>query len=109
MNPDLPSPLPDPLPAPAWLWQVLLVFTFVLHIVPMNLVMGGSFLAAWSISRRNEPHTELARQLVRMLPPAQALTITLGVAPLLFLQVLYGQLFFGCAATDCGLPRVLPQ
>lgn len=99
MNTALPIPLADPLPlpAPAGLLQFLLVFTFVLHVIPMNLVMGGSFLAAWSIWRRGQRHTELARQLVRMLPAATALTITLGVAPLLFVQVLYGQFFYAAS------------
>jgi hypothetical protein len=99
MTPPLPIPPPDPLPlpAPAWLLQFLLVFTFVLHIIPMNLVLGGSMLAAWSLWRRTDRHRELARQLVRALPAATALTITSGVAPLLFLQVLYGQFFYAAS------------
>jgi hypothetical protein len=96
---SLPIPAPDalPLPAPAWLLQFLLVFTFVLHVIPMNLVMGGSFLAALSLLKKRKNHAELARQLVRALPAATALTITLGVAPLLFLQVLYGQFFYAAS------------
>ncbi len=39
-------------------------------------------------------HRRLIEILARAFPPAIAFTITLGVAPLLFVQVLYGQLFF---------------
>lgn len=91
MNLPIPSPDPLPLPAPAWLLQLLSVLTLVLHLLPMNLVLGGSFIAAWAILRRHEP---LARVLINTLPVATAMTITLGVAPLLFLQVLYGQFFY---------------
>jgi hypothetical protein len=96
MNPVIPAPVPVPLPAPAWLLQFLLVFTFVLHVVPMNLLLGGSVLLAVSswAGRRNPRHRELARRAAHALPPVVAFTITLGVAPLLFLQLLYGQLFY---------------
>jgi hypothetical protein len=87
----IPAADPLPLPAPVWLLQTLSVFTFVLHLVPMSLVLGGAFIAAWAMLRRNEP---LARVLINTLPAATAMTITLGVAPLLFLQVLYGQFFY---------------
>jgi len=47
MSPELiPSVDPMPLPAPAWLFHVLLVFTFFLHALFMNLTLGGTILAA---------------------------------------------------------------
>jgi hypothetical protein len=105
MSPLVPDPDPIGLPAPAWLLKALLVGTFVLHLVPMNLTLGGGILAAWSSfrgRRRTEPgeasdavhHRTLAAALARLLPVTTAFTITLGIAPLLFLQVLYGQLFY---------------
>jgi hypothetical protein len=105
MSPVLPGPDPAGLPAPVWLLKSLLVLTFVLHLLPMNLILGGSFVAAWGAwrgGRAGGPDTGLARHrwravagdLARVLPPATAFTITLGIAPLLFLQVLYGQLFY---------------
>jgi hypothetical protein len=96
MNPVIPAPVPVPLPAPAWLVQVLLVFTFILHLVLMNLLVGGAVMLAVSslFGRHNPRHRDLARRVVQVMPPVVAFTITLGVAPLLFLQLLYGQFFY---------------
>ncbi len=96
MNPVIPAPVPVPLPAPAWLVQFLLVFTSILHFVPMNLLVGGTVILTVSsyLGRRDPRHRDLARRAARVMPPVVAFTITLGVAPLLFLQLLYGQLFY---------------
>lgn len=96
MNPVIPAPVPVPLPAPAWLIQLLLVFTFILHLLPMNLLVGGGVILAVSsyLGRHKPRHQELTRRAARVMPPVVAFTITLGVAPLLFLQLLYGQLFY---------------
>lgn len=97
MNPALPGLDPLPLPAPAWLLRLLLLVTFFLHVIAMNFLMGGGLVAAISAwrGRVNVPHhRRLADQIFRILPVATATTITLGVAPLLFLQVLYGRFFY---------------
>lgn len=96
MNPVIPESVPVPLPAPPWLPQLLMVFTFILHLVAMNWLVGGSTLLALSsfLGRANPRHRELARRGSQLMPPVVAFTITLGVAPLLFLQLVYGQLFF---------------
>lgn len=97
----IPDPDPIPLPAPTELLTFLLVLTFLLHLVPMNFVLGGSLLMVLSYARASmvadqasRNHRRLIEILARAFPPAIAFTITLGVAPLLFVQVLYGQLFF---------------
>ncbi len=96
MNPVIPTPVPIPLPAPAWLIHLLQVFTFILHLVFMNLLVGGAVIMTVStyLGRSDSRHRELVRRASRVLPPIVAFTITLGVAPLLFLQLLYGQLFY---------------
>lgn len=96
----MPIPTPDPLglPAPVWLLQGLLILTFVLHVVPMTITLGGSALALvadlWGRSSDSDALQRLARQLGGMLPVVTAFTITLGVAPLLFVQLLYGLFFY---------------
>ncbi len=92
----IPSPEPIPLPAPVWLLQALLFLTFVIHLVFMNMTVGGLlYLARSELSRRVwEP---MQRWVTGYLPVTTAFTITSGVAPLLFLQVVYGQLFFPAA------------
>ena len=96
MTPVIPAPVPVPLPAPAWLLQFLLVFTFILHLLPMNLLVGGGVILTASslLARRDLKHREFTRRASRAMLPIAAFTITLGVAPLLFLQLLYGQLFY---------------
>ncbi len=94
----IPAPDPIPLPAQPGLLRALLIFTFILHLFPMNLTLGGSFLTAWTDWRGRKAGCARRRALVEylahVLPTATAYTITLGVAPLLFLQVLYGQMFY---------------
>jgi hypothetical protein len=98
MSPVIPLPDPLPQPAPLGLLWALLQLTFLLHLVAMNLVLGGSLLALhWRFSRREEGAPQRAAFLAFFagaLPVAVAATVTLGVAPLLFVQVLYGRLFF---------------
>ncbi|MDZ7292006.1 MAG: hypothetical protein ONB44_19550 [candidate division KSB1 bacterium] len=92
----IPTADPIPLPAPFWLFKLLLLVTFLLHILVMNFMLGGGFLAAIAKlqSRKDENHRRLFEDLSRKIPSLLAATITLGVAPLLFLQVLYGQFFY---------------
>jgi hypothetical protein len=98
MTPVIPLADPLPQPAPPFLLWALLQLTFLLHIVAMNVVLGGSILALhWRFSRRPEGARQRAALLAffaKALPVAVAAAVTFGVAPLLFVQVLYGRLFF---------------
>ncbi len=99
---QMPIRIPDvdplPLPGPVWLFKFLLLFTFTLHLVAMNCALAGGVAAVLNAVRgRNPLHPfsrRLAGELSRMLPVFLALTITLGVAVLLFVQVLYGNLLY---------------
>ena len=94
----MPQADPLPLPAPALVFQILLVGTFTLHILALNVLLGGSVLTAVNAvlqRRRPEQHrTLLLQRAGRPLTVSAAVTVSLGVAPLLFLQVLYGPFFF---------------
>ena len=96
MNPLIPAPVPIPLPAPVWLLQSLSVFTFILHLLLMNCLVGGVVLLCLSAYRgRHDPqHRELVRRIAPVMPSVVSFTITFGVAPLLFLQLVYGQFFY---------------
>ena len=92
----IPHADPLPLPAPAWLLWALLMLTFLLHVLAMNVLLGGTLLAAYARFRRRTATSarELLILVAKPAPVFVAATITLGVAPLLFLQALYGRLFF---------------
>jgi hypothetical protein len=96
MIPVIPAPIPVPQPAPAWLLQFLLVFTFILHLLPMSFLLGGVVMLTVSAfrGRSDSRHRELARRGMQAMPAVVAFAITLGVAPLLFLQLVYGRLFY---------------
>jgi hypothetical protein len=98
MNPTAAIPDLDvlPLPGPVWLFKLLLHLTFVLHLLAMNFLLGGAVLAAVERlrGRTREEARRLARWIEHRLPATVALTVTLGVAPLLFVQALYGHLFY---------------
>ncbi len=92
-------PLPDELgiPGPSSLFLFLYLLTFVIHTALANFVIGGSaFLALqeYRSLKGNETAKALSRRILQILPVVFSLTITFGVAPLLFVQVLYGQFFY---------------
>jgi hypothetical protein len=87
---------PMPIPAPLWLLRTLLLVTFALHLLLMNTLLGGAVVALVCRLRRTRSNyaAQLASDLARMLPVVFAFTITVGIAPLLFLQVIYGHLLY---------------
>lgn len=92
----LPIPAPDPLllPMPPSVLKALLLVSFTLHLMAVNLGVGGSLIAAFHALRGKPEDRELVRRLAPMLPSAVTFAITLGIAPLLFVQLTYGPFFY---------------
>ena len=94
----IPPPEPIALPLPIGLLEALLVGSFAVHILAVDVAVGGTVIALVHYARGRRSgdrrHTELALGLSKTLPTAIALLINLGIPPLLFLQVLYGQAFY---------------
>jgi hypothetical protein len=100
MTPALPQLDPVPLAAPVALFWFFSILTFTLHLVPMSLVLGGSLIGAvsrWKARSGDPRHAALAGLIGKLMPVLIAAAVTLGVAALLFLQVLYGRVFFSSA------------
>lgn len=95
-------PAADAIPV-HWLWlQLLLTLTTFLHLVAMNLMLGSGLIALFVPYSSGGEHTALRRDISRTLPYTIAFTVNLGVAPLLFLQVLYGQFFYTSTVLMAG-------
>ena len=102
---QIPAADPMPLPGPLWLLRSLSLLTFYLHMVVMNFALGGGVIAIISAmqGKSDQNAARLAKQLRAMLPVLVAFTITLGVAALLFVQVMYGQLLYSSSVL-LGVP-----
>jgi hypothetical protein len=95
----IPPADPIALPAPVGLLHGFLLLGFLVHVIPMSVTLGGGFWAIVAARRaRSDPAVAgVAYRLSRWLPVWTAATVSSGVAVLLFLQTLYGQLFFAAA------------
>jgi len=86
------------LPVPYFVVVSLLVFTFFIHILFVNLTLGGSLLIL--VSRyagkyaKDNNYFDIAEQLGAVNTVNISLAITTGVAPLLFVQVIYSSFFY---------------
>ncbi len=94
MAPNDLIPQPDVLQV-GWGWfQVLLTVTFVVHVLFMNALVGGATITLLGGLRRSGPPSVAAHDTAGRVPTLVALTVNAGVAPLLFMQVLYGHFFY---------------
>ena len=84
---------PAPLPGPAWLFHVLWVLTFFIHLLFVNTVLGGTLLAALA-GGAGTGRREVRTLFVEINGWAISFAITLGIAPLLFIQVVLGRFFY---------------
>lgn len=100
MDPARLIPAAEAIPSP-WGWfEALLIVTFALHMLFMNLSVGSAIIAFFG--RLTGKHGDLAHELGHRAPTFLALTINFGVAPLLFVQVLYGQFLYTSSVLMAG-------
>jgi len=87
-------PVADTIPTSWGYFQFFLLLTFPLHLLLMNAVLGTTVLGIHAHWQGEKKSLALAGELAKVLPLLIALTVNFGVAPLLFLQVLYGQFIY---------------
>lgn len=92
----IPALDPMPVPGPLWLFHVLWVVTFLIHILLVNAVLGGSVVAAWAGTAK-PGRRRIVELLLAVNGWAIPLSITFGIAPLLFVQVVLGRFFYTAA------------
>lgn len=94
----VPRDIPLPLPLPEWLLVGLLVVSFLLHILFVNLMVGGSVLTWWfqrkSIKYNQPGYDRLAREIASTITVNKSLAVVIGVAPLLSINALYTVFFY---------------
>ena len=93
------SMFPFGLPAPTAFYSTLLVLTFVLHQAFMHYVLAGTLYVAWAtifpgLIVRPRVAQPLAATLRDWMPFLLSAAITAGVAPLLFIQIVYQAEFY---------------
>ena len=94
MTPTALVPVADTIPV-HWLWfQILLTVTFLLHMVAMNIMAGAAVIALVSHVRNRAAGISLCGDIAKKIPFFIAFTVNFGVAPLLFVQVLYGHFMY---------------
>ena len=94
MNPVDLIPVADTLTAANGWFQFFLMLTFPLHLFAMNAMLGCGLVAFISHLHPGRAHHELSHELAKALPFLVAFTVNLGVAPLLFVNVIYGHLLY---------------
>jgi hypothetical protein len=88
--------IPNALPIPVeWGWFYLFqVLTFIVHILVMNVMLGASIIALVHHLHGKADTQGLTKTISIKLPFTIAFAVNFGVAPLLFMQILYGQFLY---------------
>lgn len=96
----VPKDIPLDMPLPEIVLVVLLIVSFLLHILFVNLMVGGSLLTMWYEIKglRNKEYDNLARQIAQTITVNKSLAVVLGVAPLLTINTLYTIYFYSANA-----------
>lgn len=75
-------------PVPDGILRLLLLFTFFMHLVLVDILLGSTLLAI--VERKNFVEDGQGAYLPKIL----ALTVNFGIAPFLFLQIVYGNFLY---------------
>jgi hypothetical protein len=100
---------PIPIPAPIWLLKLLSLLTLGLHFAAVMMLIGSLILVIWLNFRgRSSGSLDQVRAswvLAKRLPVIMTYVVNLGVPPLLFLQVMYGQQIYS-SSVIIGVPWI---
>lgn len=96
----VPRDLPLPLPVPEWLLVVCLVVFFLVHILFVNLMVGGSVLVvvAEFLGVKNKRWDALAHAIAETITVNKSLAVVMGIGPLLCINLLYTMQWYSANA-----------
>ncbi|MDI3327934.1 MAG: cytochrome ubiquinol oxidase subunit I [Alicyclobacillaceae bacterium] len=96
--PPIPNDLPLSIPGSVPFFTVLLVISFVLHILFVLLTVSGAVMSvvteAVGVWKRDQRYIRLAEQVLTATSVNKSLAVVLGVAPLLLVSVLYTRFYY---------------
>lgn len=87
----IPRDLPLPLPLPEIALEVVLVVTFLVHILFVNLMVGGSFMvfALELLGMKHARYDKLAHTIAATVTVNKSMAVVMGIGPLLCINLLY--------------------
>jgi cytochrome c len=96
----VPRDLPLPLPLPEGLLKTLLVVFFLVHILFVNVTVGGSVLVAFFewLGFRSKKHDALALEIAKTVTVNKSLAVVMGIGPLLCINLVYTVQWYGANA-----------
>lgn len=100
INTPVPKDIPLDLPLPEWLLVTLLIVSFLLHIIFINLMVGGSIVTLWAQIKglKNKEYDTFAHEIAKTITVNKSIAVVLGVAPLLSINTLYTIYFYSANA-----------
>ncbi|OEH85055.1 hypothetical protein BHU72_05445 [Desulfuribacillus stibiiarsenatis] len=97
-NLPIPTELDLPIPGSVPFFTVLLVISFILHIIFVNVMIGGTVVALVTeylgIKRNDVRYDRLAQSMITVTSVNKSIAVVLGVAPLLLISVLYTRFIY---------------
>ena len=96
----VPRDLPLPLPLEENVLKVLLVLTFLVHILFVNMMVGGSFvvLALEWLGLRQPRFDALAHKVAATVTVNKSLAVVMGIGPLLCINLVYTMQWYSANA-----------
>lgn len=96
----VPRDLPLDLPLPEPVLITVLIISFLLHIIFVDLMVGGVLLTLWAEIKglKNKDYDELAHEIAKTVTVNKSIAVVLGVGPLLSISVLYTVYFYSANA-----------
>ncbi|WP_353683543.1 hypothetical protein V4D30_06590 [Thermodesulfovibrio sp. 3907-1M] len=86
-------PYPESLPAPAQIFIFLEQLFFLIHIVLVNSILGLSLITIYKAFKSSES-MERDKSIAKQIPILFAFAINMAIPALLFIQVVFGHLFY---------------
>lgn len=94
----IPDDITLAIPGNVGFFEVLIVVSFILHILFVNITIGSSVLAVGKeiqgMSKKDRKIDRIAQQLADHTSIMKSIAVVLGIAPLLLISVIYTQYFY---------------